>query len=128
MTEAAGQERGRRVLQLVGLARRAGHVVVGTRAVKDSAARGGVHLVVISRDATENAVKRLRGLLEEPGLEVISFGTRAGLGRAVGRQEAVVVGICDRGLGRRIAGEANRNGVQAKPLTSDELDGTADLE
>ena len=45
------------------------------------------------------------GTALEPKLEVVTFGTRSGLGRAVGRRQAVVVGIRDRGLGFRIAAE-----------------------
>lgn len=112
---SAGRESERRVLQLLGLARRAGRVAVGTRAVKDAAARGEVVVVLVSADAAENARRRLRGLAETTGVELVSFGTREALGRAVGRQEAVVVGVCDRGLGHRIAGEARRHRAQASP-------------
>ena len=124
----SGADRERRVLQLVGLARRAGYVAVGTRAVREAASRGEVRVVVLAADATDNARKRLRGLSGQPGIEVIECGTRGSLGRAVGREEAVVVGIGDRGLGRRIVGEARRHDVQARPSPSDEVDGIADLQ
>jgi len=100
-----GADRDRSVLQLVGLARRAGFAVVGTRAVRDAARRGELRVVVVAEDATENARKRLRGMLEMSDLEVVTRGTRIGLGRAVGRPEVVVVGIRDRGFGSRIVGE-----------------------
>lgn len=79
--------------------------MVGTQAVRDAARRGELSVVVVAVDATENARKRLRGLLELSDLEVVTSGTRTGLGRAVGRPEAVVVGIRDRGFGLRIVGE-----------------------
>jgi ribosomal protein L7Ae-like RNA K-turn-binding protein len=97
--------RDRTVLQLVGLARRAGFAVVGTQAVREAARRGELKVVVVAEDATENARKRLRALLEQSDLEVVTIGTRGGLGCAVGRPEAVVVGIRDRGFGLRIVGE-----------------------
>ena len=93
------------MLQLVGLARRAGFAVVGTRAVRDAARRSEISVVVVAEDATANARKRMHGLLVEPDIEVVACGTRSDLGRAVGRQEAVVVGIRDSGIGRRIVGE-----------------------
>lgn len=80
--------------------------MVGTRAVRDAARRGELSVVILAEDATRNARKRMGGLLVESGIEVVTGGTRSGLGRAVGRQEAVVVGIRDRGLGLRIVGEA----------------------
>lgn len=97
--------RDRSVLQLVGLARRAGFAVVGTQAVRDAARRGELSVVVVAEDATDNARKRLRALVEQPDLDVVTGGTRSGLGRAVGRPEVVVVGIRDRGFGMRIVGE-----------------------
>ena len=79
--------------------------MVGTRAVRDAARRRELSVVIVAEDATVNARKRMRGLLLEPGIEVVTYGTRSGLGRALGRQEAVVVGIRDRGLGLKIVGE-----------------------
>jgi len=110
LSREAATERERRVLQLIGLARRAGRAVVGTQAAKDAALRGELALVVLAVDATENARKRLGGLAGEEGPRVIRYGTRAALGRAVGRDEAVVVGIRDRGLGARIEETASGAG------------------
>ncbi len=99
----AGGSADRRVLQLIGLARRAGHAVVGTDAVRVAGRRGELSAVVVAGDATENARKRLSGLLSDPNVSTVTCGTRAVLGRAVGRSETVVVGIRDRGLGLKIA-------------------------
>lgn len=101
--KGAGGSADRRVLQLIGLARRAGHAVVGTDAVRVAGRRGELSTVVLAGDATENARKRLSGLLSDPDVRTVTCGTRAVLGRAVGRNETVVVGIRDRGLGLRIA-------------------------
>jgi ribosomal protein L7Ae-like RNA K-turn-binding protein len=79
--------------------------LVGTQAVRVAARRGELSVVIVAEDATENARKRMRGLALDPKLEVVTFGTRSDLGRAVGRRQAVVVGIRDRGLGFRIAAE-----------------------
>jgi ribosomal protein L7Ae-like RNA K-turn-binding protein len=100
-----GDESEQSVLQLVGLARRAGFAVVGTQAVRDAARRGELSVVVVARDATENARRRLRSMFEDSDLAVVTRGTRSGLGRAVGRSEVVVVGVRDRGLGLEIVGE-----------------------
>ena len=99
----SGQDRD--LLQLVGLARRAGFAVVGTQAVRDAARRGELSVVVVAEDATENARRRIRGMMERSELQVVAGGTRSSLGQAVGRSEVVVVGIRDRGLGSRIVAE-----------------------
>jgi ribosomal protein L7Ae-like RNA K-turn-binding protein len=87
----AGEERigraERQVLQLVGLARRAGRAVAGTQAVRDAGRRGELAAVLLAEDATDNA---------------LTCGTRETLGNAVGRKGAVVVGIADPGFARRI--------------------------
>ena len=67
-----GAGRDRSVLQLVGLARRAGFAVVGTQAVRDAARRGELSVVVVAEDATENARKRLRVLLHHGQASILS--------------------------------------------------------
>jgi ribosomal protein L7Ae-like RNA K-turn-binding protein len=77
--------------------------VIGTQAVKEAASRGHVALVIVAEDAAENARRRLDSVMREEGIEVVRLGSRASLGQAVGRGNAVVVGVKDRGLGARIA-------------------------
>lgn len=100
-----GTEQDHRFLKLLGLARRAGALAVGTQAVRDALRRGELSAVVVAGDATENARRRMRGALGASGVRVVTGGTRMGLGRAVGRSDVVVVGIRDRGLAARIVGE-----------------------
>lgn len=95
--------RDRRVLQLLGLARRAGHLVIGTQAVREAASRGQLALVIVAEDAAENAHRRLDSVMREKGIRVVRLEERESLGRAVGRGNVVVVGVRDRGLGARIA-------------------------
>ncbi len=95
-----------KLLQLVGLARRAGYAVVGTSAVKEALRRTELNVIVLATDASENAIRRVQGTMDDAGVTVVSCATRQELGRAVGRPEAVIVGIRDRGLASRIAGHA----------------------
>ncbi len=102
----AGEERigraERQVLQLVGLARRAGRAVTGTQAVRDAGRRGELAAVLLAEDATDNARRRVKAILGDPDVAVLTCGTRETLGNAVGRKGAVVVGIADPGFARRI--------------------------
>ncbi|MDP2471651.1 MAG: L7Ae/L30e/S12e/Gadd45 family ribosomal protein [Candidatus Palauibacterales bacterium] len=117
-------DREREALQLVGLARRAGRVAVGTRSVREAARRGKLSIVIVAEDATQNSLARLGTLVRDPGLPVVRCGDRSGLGRAVGRSEAVVVGVSDPGLAERIATVANRSGGPAPEGTGDGLTNT----
>jgi ribosomal protein L7Ae-like RNA K-turn-binding protein len=99
-----------KVLQLLGLARRAGYAVVGTQAVKDALRRDELEVVLLATDASENALRRVQGTIEAATVSVSRCATRAELGRAVGRPEAVIVGVRDRGLGSRISKESEAIG------------------
>lgn len=89
-------------LQVLGLARRAGRAAVGTGAVKEAASAGELRLVVLARDAGDNAVGRVRGAMERSGAERVRCGTRDELGSALGRGPVAVVGVTDAGLAERI--------------------------
>lgn len=92
----------RKFLQALGLARRAGRAVVGAGAIREAAADGDLQLVVVARDATDNALGRLRGALERSGAARVRLGSRADLGSALGRGPVAAVGVTDRGLAKRI--------------------------
>ena len=103
---AAGGAGGDPVLAALGLAARAGRVAIGTRSVLEAARSGEVRLVLVASDATENAVARVAGAVEE--LPVLRRGEKVELGRAIGRGPTVVVGVRDRGLAEKMLGLAGR--------------------
>ena len=87
---------------MLGLAQRAGHLVLGTHAVKEAARRGELAGVVMAGDATENARKRVLPLLEAVQVPVGWCARSGSLGRSVGRSRIVVVGLRDRGLAGKV--------------------------
>jgi ribosomal protein L7Ae-like RNA K-turn-binding protein len=100
----------RAILQLVGLARRAGRAVAGTQAVREAGSRGELNLVLVAGDAADNARRRVAGILENREVAMVRCGTRETLGRAVGKPGAAVVGVRDPGLAERIlASDVGRN-------------------
>lgn len=97
-----------RLLEALGLARRAGRLAVGTRAVREAAETGELALAVVAADAGENALGRLGPVLEGDAPSVRVADRRA-LGQALGRGPVVAVGVTDPGLAgkiRRLAGGA----------------------
>ena len=84
----------------MGIARRAGLVVLGTRAVKAALRKGSVHLLIVAKDASRNALARLGS----EGREVprVRLGTRETLGKAVGRGEMALAGIIDSDLAAKL--------------------------
>lgn len=105
MSPAAEGSR-REVLQLLGVALRAGRLVVGTEAVKDRAEAGELAAAVVAEDAGENARDRVCPLLERAGVTVWEVGSRSELGAALGRGPVVVAGLTDRGFADAVAKKA----------------------
>lgn len=88
---------------MLGIARRAGFVVLGTRAVRGALRSGRIHLLVVAKDASGNALSRLGS--EARKVPRMRLGTRDMLGKAVGRGEVVVVGIIDSDFASRLVQE-----------------------
>jgi ribosomal protein L7Ae-like RNA K-turn-binding protein len=93
----------REALSLVGLARRSGRAIVGTRAVREAARGGSLRLALLARDAGDTARNRVLPLFDATGTPWLECGRDGSLAQAVGRERAVVVGISDPRLAARIA-------------------------
>lgn len=89
-------------LNLLGLTRRAGRAVIGTKAVREAARRGTLSLALVSRDAGDNALSRVVPVFDATGTPWLLCGSHETLGRAIGRDRAVVIGVEDARLGRRM--------------------------
>lgn len=100
MSEAP--ETAARALNLLGIALRGGRLEVGTTAVKEGARRGELEAAVVAGDAGENARDRVLPLLEAAGVPVAEVADGRSLGRALGRDRTVVVGVTDAGLAREV--------------------------
>jgi predicted RNA-binding protein YlxR (DUF448 family) len=96
----------RRCLDLVGLARRAGQVIAGFDQVADGLRQGTVAVLLGARDGAADGRRKLRALAA--GLPLVELFDRRELGGALGRDEAVHVGIAPGGLARRLLAEVAR--------------------
>lgn len=96
------QERQQALLQLLGLARRAGKLAVGRSAVGEMVRRGRRPLIVLARDAGGALVQWAERL--EPVAGVVADAVdRQQLAQAMGRAEVAVVAVDDRGFLRGLA-------------------------
>ncbi|MDT8340195.1 MAG: ribosomal L7Ae/L30e/S12e/Gadd45 family protein [Longimicrobiales bacterium] len=73
------------LLRFLGLAHRAGSVVVGTDAVRRAVREGRARVVLLAEDASDTQLKKIKALLEHRGLPSAVLGTREELGAALGR-------------------------------------------
>ncbi len=96
--ESAGDKK---ALEILGLARRAGRTVHGDKGVRQAARSSQLQLIVVARDASENARARLpKALWSE--VAVVQCGSVATLGRAIGRGRTAVLGVTDRELASKV--------------------------
>lgn len=100
----------RRLLELLGLARRAGLAVAGFDKVKAAIERDRVALLFEATDGAANGRERLTALLAHRAAEVpvLAVFEATELGRALGRDHAVHVAIAPGGLADRLLPAAER--------------------
>lgn len=91
------------VLQLVGLAARAGVVAPGSGRVIDGVRAGRLEFVLVAEDLTATGRAKLVPALDREGVQYVVRYTRAQLGGALGRSPLAAVGIADAGFGDRLA-------------------------
>ena len=80
---------------LLGLARRAGRLTVGSRETRSGLRRGEVRLVLLAEDASPRDRERVIRVAAEDDVPARVVGTRASLGEAIGRDGVAVVGVQD---------------------------------
>ncbi|MCR5456453.1 MAG: ribosomal L7Ae/L30e/S12e/Gadd45 family protein [Clostridiales bacterium] len=83
-------------LRHVGLARKAGKVVLGSDNVYEKMHSGSVCLVIVSREASENTKKKLENRAKYTKTDIYSIDVSVQeLGKSVGTELASCVGITD---------------------------------
>lgn len=90
------------MLRLLGLGVRSRGVIVGVEQVRDAAKRGKLVLAVVAADASPHSTSKVVPLLVARRVDIVKVDSTAVLGRAVGREQTVAVGIVDRQLARGI--------------------------
>jgi ribosomal protein L7Ae-like RNA K-turn-binding protein len=91
----------RALLDLVGLAARAGALVHGTDATRRAVREGGVLFVLMAADGAAGQLSKLVPLLEARGVPYAHTLSRAALGAATGREFVSAIGIIQDGFARR---------------------------
>lgn len=103
MSAPRPDEAERRALELLGLALRAGRVVIGTRAVREAGAAGRLRSVLLAEDAGAGARGRLGAALGARGVTALRVSSRKKLAAALGREDLVTAGVTDEAFARRLA-------------------------
>lgn len=93
VAKTAGSRDVSRASGLLGLARRAGGVVVGTEAAREVIRAGDARLVVVARDVSPAQSAKVRRTLAGYPVRQVSWGSKEDLGAAVGLPPVSVVAV-----------------------------------
>lgn len=89
-------------LKMLGLARRAGDVAFGEGAVLDSIRSRKAKLVIVARDASSNTKKKFLNKSEFYGVAYTEQLDRFTLGKACGKDFAVVMAVKNDGIAAKM--------------------------
>lgn len=87
-----------KLLSTVGLAVKAGKARFGVYMTERSLLDGSARLVVAADDLGKDNRKKIEAKCASAGVPLIFGGSRAEMGRAVGKEEVAALCICDDGL------------------------------
>lgn len=91
-----------KLLQMLGLAMRAGKVISGEEQVLHTIKSRKAKSILLSQDAGENTKKKIVDKCNTYHVPIFRYGTREELGKAIGKPERVVIAITDAGFTRTI--------------------------
>ena len=92
----------KRILNILGLAQKAGRLAAGERAVEDAIRSGKARLLLIAKDASANSRKHPSDMAVYRSLPYVFWGNKEELGRTIGKEERSGIVINDPGLADRI--------------------------
>jgi len=88
-----------RSLALLGMAKKAGRLAVGSEAAADAARRGKAKLIITASDASDASVRRAKSNAESGGVKYLAVPfTMFELGQTAGRGSPGTIAFLDKGL------------------------------
>lgn len=91
------------LLNMLGLAARAGAVLPGTERVREAARSDELHFVLVAADASDNSLDKLLPLLAKRSIRHAVVLDRVTLGGAVGKAPLSALGITEIKLAKRVS-------------------------
>jgi len=100
------------VMNMIGLARRAGYVESGDAAVRSSVSRGKVRMIILAGDAAARTRKNIEILAGDAGIPLIIYGTKENLGNLLNKPSRSVVAITDDNFSKGIVVAMEKGGAK----------------
>jgi len=90
------------ILQLLGLAQRAGGVASGEFMTESSVKEGKSHLVILAGDASERTKKQFGDMCKHYKVPYKEYSDKESLGHAIGKEFRASLSVTNEGLARQI--------------------------
>ena len=103
-------ENRQKVLNMIGLATKAGKTVSGEFSTEKSVKSGRSHMVIVSEEASDNTKKMFTNMCTHYKVPIYLFGTKDELGHAIGQEFRASLSVEDAGFAKSMAGLMNING------------------
>lgn len=87
-----------KIKTMLGFAKKAGKITSGEGITLENLKNGRVKLVILANDASHNTAKRIKDKSSYRNIQVIESLDRYEIGKAIGIDERVVIGITDKGF------------------------------
>ena len=100
----------KKLLSLIGLAKRARKVVSGEFSTEKSVKSGKSHMVIVSEEASDNTKKMFTNMCTHYKVPIYLFGTKDELGHAMGQEFRASLYVEDAGFAKAMAELINING------------------
>lgn len=97
----------RRVLNLIGLATKAGKTASGEFSTEKAVKGGSAHLVIVSEEASGNTKKMFTNMCTYYKVPICYFGSKDELGHSMGKERRASLAVVDEGLAKAIVKQMN---------------------
>jgi ribosomal protein L7Ae-like RNA K-turn-binding protein len=96
---------------MISLANKAGKLVTGEDAVRNSIRSGKLRLVIVAEDASDNTKKRFGNSAAFYNIELVTWGLKEMLGSCIGKSERSVLGITDESFSKSLKEKLVAEGI-----------------
>ena len=100
----------KRVLNLIGLATKAGKTASGEFSTEKAVKSGKAYLVVVSEEASDNTRKKFTDMCTYYRVPIVIFGGKDELGHYMGKEMRASLAILNEGFAKAVVKQMNING------------------
>ena len=96
-----------KILNLIGLATKAGKTASGEFSTEKAVKSGKAHLVIVSEEASDNTKKMFTNMCTYYKVPILFLGGKEELGQSMGKQMRASLAVVDAGLAKAIVKQMN---------------------